>query len=366
MRFRKSLYNYPMNAYPIFDGHNDTLTECFSPEKGEQRSFLEHSETGHLDLPRARAGGLKGGMFAIFTPPPPNSPDRDMLSGVTVTEQGYEVRPRQPVEYAYARGFTNAMIAYAHHLEEEAGSQLALVRSYADLPRLLAEDKLAMILHIEGAEAVGEDLSDLERYYQQGVRSLGLVWSRPNAFGDGVPFRFPGSPDTGPGLTDAGKRLIQACSRRGILVDLAHLNEKGFWDAAKTLEKPLVVSHTAVHAICPSTRNLTDAQIEAVARSGGLVGIMFEPMNILPSGKPDDKATLADLVRHIDYVARRVGVDYVGLGSDMDGAQMPLDFKDATALPNLVGLLKEKGYQGKDLEKILYKNWFRVIQAAWS
>jgi membrane dipeptidase len=354
-----------MNLIPVFDGHNDTLTECFSPETGEKRSFFLRSDTGHLDYPRAAAGGFKGGIFAIFTPPPADSPDRDLMSGVTFTDQGYEVSPRGPVEHLYARAFTNAVIAYAQRLEAESGGKIGIVRTSEDISRFFAEDKLALVIHVEGAEAIREDLSNLEWYYQQGVRSLGLVWSRPNGFGEGVPFRYPSSPDTGSGLTAAGKDLVRACNRLGILVDLAHINEKGFWDAVEILTTPLVVSHAAVHAICPSSRNLTDAQIDAVGRSGGLIGIMFEPINLVPRGRLDAGVSLGDVVQNIDYVVQRIGIDHVGFGSDMDGADMPGDFRDASFFPQLVQALQARGYQGEDLEKIAYKNWLRVLQQCW-
>jgi membrane dipeptidase len=351
-----------MNLQPVFDGHNDTLAECFSPETGEKRPFFQRSDAGQLDYPRALSGGFRGGLFAIFTPPPPDSPDRDMMSGVTFTDQGYEVSPRQPVEQAYAQAFTGAVLDYAHRLEASPEGKVGIVRSYADIPRFFEEGTLAMVLHIEGAEAIKEDLSNLEEYYRRDVRSLGLVWSRPNAFGDGVPFRFPSSPDTGDGLTRAGKELVRECSRLGILVDLAHINEKGFWDAARMLKTPLVVSHTAVHAICASSRNLTDAQIDAVGESGGLIGIMFEPMELAPSGRPDSGASLEDLIRHIDTIAGRIGIDHVGLGSDFDGADMPESLRDVSHLPDLVQALREKGYQGEDLDKITYQNWLRVLK----
>lgn len=315
-----------------------------------------------MDLPRAVAGGMKGGIFAIFTPPPPDSPDRDMKLGVMITEQGYEVSQRLPLETSYARAYTNAVIDYLLDLEARSRGKICLVRMHADLEKFSEEDCLAIILHIEGAEAIQPDLSDLEEYYQRGVRSLGIVWSRPNMFGEGVPFRFPASPDTGPGLTDAGKQLIRECSRLGILVDLAHINERGFWDAAEILKTPLVVSHTAVHAICPSTRNLTDRQIDAVGQSGGIIGIMFEPMNIAPNGRPGAEATLADIVRHIEYVAGRIGVDHVGFGSDFDGADMPAGIRNASLYQNLVQALVDGGYRGTDLEKITHQNWLRVLR----
>src|SRR5690606_31073650 len=117
---------------------------------------------------------------------------------------------------------------------------------------------VAAIFHIEGAEAIDTDLATLDVLHAAGLRSLGIVWSRSNAFGHGVPFRFPATPDIGPGLTDAGKDLVKACNRLKILVDLSHLNEKGFRDVAAISDAPLVASHSNVHAICEHARNLTD------------------------------------------------------------------------------------------------------------
>ncbi len=350
-----------MNKFPVFDGHNDTLTECFSPETGEKRSFFEWGQKGHLDYPRAVAGGMVGGLFAIFTPPPPESPDRELLSGVVYTDLGYEVTRRSPLETTYARAYTTAVIDYLRAITAQSAGKMGIVCSVADLNRCLAEDRLAVVLHIEGAEALDPGLSDLEWYYQQGVRSLGIVWSRPNAFGEGVPFRFPGSPDTGPGLTEAGKQLVRECRQLGMLVDLAHINEKGFWDAAAILDAPLVVSHTAVHTLCPSTRNLTNQQIDAVGQSGGLIGIMYEPMNIRPDGKPGAQVALEDIIRHFDYIAARIGVDHVAFGSDFDGADMPAPLRDASLYQNLVQSLADHGYQGADLEKITCQNWLRIL-----
>src|SRR4029077_5900166 len=118
-------------------------------------------------------------------------------------------------------------------------------------------------------------LESLEMWHAAGLRSLGPVWSRPNAFAHGVPFVFPCCPDTGPGLTSAGAELVRRCSELGIAVDLSHINEAGFWDVARLDVGPLTVSHAGVHAISPGSRNLTDAQIDAVAASGGIIGVVF-------------------------------------------------------------------------------------------
>ena len=131
---------------------------------------------------------------------------------------------------------------------------------------------LAAVAHLEGAEAVDPDLDSLELWHAAGLRSLGPVWSRPNAFAHGVPFAFPSSPDTGPGLTPAGRALVGRCAELGIAFDLSHLNEAGFWDVARLDRAPLIASHSGVHALCPASRNLTDEQLDAIGASGGLVG----------------------------------------------------------------------------------------------
>jgi membrane dipeptidase len=229
----------------------------------------------------------------------------------------------------------------------------------------MAEGALAMVLHFEGAEAVNADLSNLEDYYRQGLRSLGIVWSRPNVFAEGVPFAFPATPDTGPGLTDAGKALVRACNRLGVLVDLAHINERGFWDVAALSNAPLVVSHTNVHALLPSTRNLTDAQIDAVGASGGLIGLNFEPMQIGLNGVPAEDIPLSALVRHVEYIANRIGPEHVAFGSDFDGTHMPSALGDAAGMQKLVQAMRAAGLDEATLEKVAYRNWLRILGATW-
>jgi membrane dipeptidase len=354
-----------VSQLPIFDGHNDTLLDLYEPEEGGERSFFERSDKGHIDLPRSREGGLVGGIFAIFTPAPPGSPERDREYGLTVTEEGYELKPRSAVDHNYSRQFADGAIDFAYDLEQEAAGEISLVRSYQELEDNLQRGVLSMVLHLEGASAIKEDLSNLEGYYSRGVRSLGLVWSRPNAFGQGVPFRYPHSPDTGPGLTEAGRELVRECNRLGILVDLAHLNEKGFWDVAGLSDAPLVVSHAGAHAICASTRNLTDEQIDAIGESNGLMSIFFAPSMTRADGKRDEDIPVTGIVRHIDYAVERIGVDHVALGSDFDGAEMPSELADVAHLPGLIQALRDGGYDDDSLERIAYRNWFRVLGETW-
>lgn len=344
---------------PIFDGHNDTLTTL------QGRSFFEESDQGHLDLPRAGRGDMIGGFYAIYAPPPPDSPEHDLYYGLTITGDGYIQQMQSAVDSTYARAYTDSIIGTLRDIEYKGAGRVSVVRSYADLERNLAQGVHSIILHFEDAAAIEADLSNLEDYYAAGLRSIGLVWSRPNAFGWGVPFRFPHPPDTGPGLTDAGKELVRACNRMGILLDLAHLNERGFWDVAQITDAPLVATHTAVHAICPSTRNLTDAQIDAVGQTNGVIGVIFEPMNLRRDGQPGDDTPLDAIVEHIDYIVQRIGVDHVAFGSDFDGADMPPALRDAAGLPRLVDALRGHGFDGEALDKITWRNWFRVLHATW-
>ncbi len=343
----------------VFDGHNDTLTHS------DLRSFLQGSADGHIDLPRAQKSGFAGGLFAIFTPPPPESPERDPMYGITFTDDGYRVAERSPIDHAYAETFTNGVIDFAYELEAASQGMVLIAKTTGDIRQCFAENRLAIVLHLEGAEAIQPDLSNLERDYKKGLRSLGLVWSRPNAFGSGVPFAFPQSPDTGAGLTDAGKALVRECNRLGIMLDLAHLNQRGFFDVAEISSAPLVVTHADAYAICPSSRNLTDAQIEAVGASGGVIGVNFEAMNTHPQSSIDQDVPLTQITRHIDYIVDKIGLDHVCFGSDFDGADMPNDLRDVTGLPKLIDCLRASGYDNDALEKIAYRNWLRVFEASW-
>jgi membrane dipeptidase len=351
-------------ALPIFDGHNDTLLDLFLPERGG-RSFLEESQKGHIDLPRAREGGLSGGIFAICAPAPRFSKESDPMYGFTITKNGYDIKMRSPVKHEYASELTNSVLDYAEDLEKKANGLITIIHKYKDLLECMENDIFAIVLHFEGAEAIKEDLSNLQEYYDRGLRSLGLVWSRANAFGTGVPYKFPHSPDTGPGLTNLGKELVRECNRLGVMIDLAHINEKGFWDVAKLSNAPLVVTHSNVHALCPTTRNLTDEQIDAIGASNGVIGVSFVPENLNPNGMPDPNTPLTVIADHIDYIVQKIGIDHAAFGSDFDGAEMPDDIRDVAALPNLIETFRNRGYDNGSLEKIAYKNWLRVLRTSW-
>lgn len=350
---------------PIFDGHNDTLLKLFMESRASGRTFFERSTEGHLDLPRAMEGGLGGGLFAVFAPNPAFTYGPTGNVPLVRTELGYEVLLEGPYPQSTAEAFTRGIVDKMDVLVAESSGRVAHVRDANTLEQCLTDGTFALVLHFEGAEAIAEDLSNLDEWYERGLRSLGLVWSRQNAFAEGVPFRFPSSPDTGPGLTNAGRELVRACNRLGILIDLAHLNEKGFWDVASLSTAPLVSTHTAAHAIAPRSRNLTDAQLDAVRDSCGVVGVIFAKYDLDPEGRLEGDVPLSYLTRHIAYIAERIGVEHVAFGSDFDGTQIPSEIGDATGLTRVMTALQEHGFSDSDLLKIAHGNWLRVLRDTW-
>jgi membrane dipeptidase len=198
-----------------------------------------------------------------------------------------------------------------------------------------------------------------------GLRSLGPVWSRPNAFGEGVPFLCPSSPDTGPGLTDLGKELVRRCNRLRILIDLSHINERGFWDVAAITDAPLVATHSNAHALSPHSRNLTDKQLAAIRDTNGLVGVNLATAFLRPDGAPNGDAPLELVLEHFEHMIAHVGEDGVGLGSDFDGARMPSQIGTAAGLQTLVEAMRARGFGEPLIEKLCFKNWLRVLEATW-
>jgi membrane dipeptidase len=338
---------------PIFDGHNDALTapNC--------RTLAAGGGDGHLDLPRMRAGGVRGAIFAVFTESDEPHADLELQPG------GVYARPlASPVGHERAAATSTSAAGRLFALERDG--TLRIARSIADIDAASdGNGPPIAVLHFEGAEAIDPGLKSLEMWYAAGLRSLGPVWSRPNAFGHGVPFVFPGQPDTGPGLTPAGVQLVRRCAELGIAVDLSHMNEAGFWDVARVDAGPLTVSHAGVHAISPGSRNLTDAQIDAVAASGGIIGVVFACFFLRPDMADDPDTPLRQIVEHVRYIADRVGVAHVAFGSDFDGATVPAALGDVAGYPKLLDALAADGFSTTEIRSIAWDNWRRVLDAWW-
>ena len=348
---------------PIFDGHNDVLLRLMkkSEPDGGAASFLDGDGAGHLDLPRAKAGGFGGGLFAVFVPPREKDSDRDAM----MAKPEYDVPLPEQSDLTYSQAIAFEMVSLLLRIERRSGGAVRVCRSAGDIRASLKDGALATVLHIEGAEPIDGNLRMLEILYEAGLRSLGIVWSRPNIFGHGVPFRFPSSPDTGPGLTDTGKALVKACNELGIVIDLSHLNERGFWDVAELSDAPLVATHSNVNALCQNSRNLTDKQLDAIRESGGMVGLNFATCFLRADGKVQADTPLEDMVRHTDHLIEKLGVDHVGLGSDFDGAVIPQTIATVEGLPKLVEFYRAAGYDDATLKKLGTENWLAVLERAW-
>jgi membrane dipeptidase len=341
---------------PVFDGHNDALT------RDDHAGIAGGRDGGHVDLPRMRAGGVRGGIFAVFSP----SAGPDHWVAVPRDDGVTEFAYAEPLDHQAAAAHATAAAGRLLALERDGHLQIA--RSIDDFDRAFEDDSgpPVAVLHLEGAEAIDLSLEALDTWYAAGLRSLGPVWSRANDFGSGVPFIFPSSPDTGPGLTGAGKRLVQGCADRGILVDLSHLNEAGFWDVAKLEPGPLVASHAAAHAVCPASRNLTNRQLEAIGGSGGLIGIIYGCTFVREDMEEDTDTPLSVIADHARYVAERIGVEHVALGSDFDGTTIPVGLGDVAGVPRVLDALRAAGFDEHDVEAIAWRNWRRVLAAWWT
>ncbi|MHA7967955.1 dipeptidase [Rhizobium sp. CAU 1783] len=345
----------------MFDGHNDVLLRLWNGRKNGSdpvKEFQGGTTEGHIDGPRAKAGGLAGGLCAIYIP----SPGEFVLE--EPDDKGHYATPLAgPLERQPSLDTAMEMASIALKLDKAGAWRLC--RSTTDIRKAFSDGIFAAVMHIEGCEAIDADLNALEVFYAAGLRSLGPVWSRNNIFGHGVPFAYPMSPDTGPGLTDAGFELIRACNRMGILVDLSHITEKGFWDVAKTSDQPLIASHSNAHALTPVARNLTDRQLDAIKESKGLVGLNYAVTMLRDDARDDAETPLSDMIRHVDHLVERMGIDCVALGSDFDGATVPAEIADAGGNQKLVAALKSAGYVDQDLAKICRENWLRVLASAW-
>jgi membrane dipeptidase len=326
----------------VFDGHNDALTA------DDHDRLVAGKAGGHLDLPRMHAGGIRGGIFSVFV----DSDGSDHSSPGTVSHD---------VAAACAGAVAGRLLAL------ERGGAVRVARSVGDLDAAFDGDGPPVaVMHLEGAEPLDPALEALELWYAAGLRSLGPVWSRPNAFGYGVPFVSPSTPDIGPGLTAAGLALVRRCAELGIMVDVSHLNEAGFWDLADLDLGPIVATHSGAHALSAASRNLTDRQLDAIGASGGLVGIVFACRFLRPDFADDPDMPLSLIAEHARYVADRIGVEHVALGSDYDGTTIPAELGDAAGTPRLLEVLREVGGFGeRELSLIAWENWRRVLGAWW-
>ncbi len=343
----------------VFDGHNDILSKLAAGGLARAPVRFRHNPSAAIDVARANAGGFRGGFFAVWVP----SRGTEGSDYAAMSAERFSVPLPPEVPQPEALGAALTQIAILTQLERDGA--LAICRSVADIEAAIAAGRIAAILHIEGAEAIDSDLVVLDVLHAAGLRSLGPVWSRPNRFGHGVPFRYPSSPDTGPGLTADGIRLVHRCNELRIMLDVSHLTEAGFWDLARHSKAPIVATHSNAHALCATARNLTDRQLHAIRDTDGMVGINFATAFLRADGRMLADVPLERILQHADHLIEVVGEDRVGLGSDYDGAVVPETITGVESLPKLTKAMFDHGYDEALVRKLCHGNWMRVLRATW-
>jgi len=344
-----------MNAQPvIFDGHNDLLTRLWlSSAVDPVHDFIYGTLPGHLDLERCRQARWMGGLFSIFLPPysyvKNNHPDK--LSNPS----NQDFTPQEIVDICCAQ------LGLAQQLEARSKGQIQICTSLDQIQACQKNQQLAIVLHLEGAEflAIEPDLLDI--FYDAGLRSIGPLWNRKSLFGDGLNASFPHSPDTGSGLTTQGKDLVIECSKKGMLIDVSHMNERAFWDTLEIIDQPVVATHSNAHALCAQARNLTDRQLAAIKQNGGMVGVNFDVAFLRADGQRNTQTSLDVIVDHLVYLIDHLGEDHVGFGSDFDGCLLPDELSDISQISRLIERMQQRHFSDELVEKVTSENWFRVL-----
>jgi membrane dipeptidase len=322
----------------VIDGHCDTILSLMDRPGWpgyRKRGFFVRNASGHIDLPRLKEGGVTCQVMALYIEPP-YKPTRS------------------------ARRVMEMLDAFYALLDESEDFELATCAK--DIERAKSLGKTCALLSIEGGEAVEGSLGLLREYYRLGVRAMGLTWNQRNDIADGC-----GEKSAGSGLTDFGVSLVKEMERIGMLVDVSHLSDSSFWAVANIAERPFIASHSNCRAVASHRRNLTDEQIEALAKKGGVIGVVFCPAFV---DENRDNVSLKRICDHIDHLKSVVGVDHIGIGSDFDGYGSPLGGPDApkvvisdvSEMPKITEELVSRGYTEEEIKKILGGNWLRVYR----
>lgn len=349
--------------YPVFDGHNDLLLRLHLAPNNRDAIWLTGEGKGHLDLPRMQQGGFAGGFFAIYIPSPKAHDSADYHAAME--NPPFRLPLPELITAEQAQPVALSMMGQLMWMERASAGAFRIVRSVAEIRDCMARGVIAGIMHMEGAEAIGPDLDALYSFHALGLRSLGPVWSRPTIFGHGVPFAFPSSPDTGAGLTEAGRRLVKACNALKIMLDMSHMNEKGFDEVANLSDAPIVATHSNAHAVTPSSRNLTDRQLGIIRQTKGMVGLNYATSFLRRDGKQSAEMGWEDMLAHLDHLIEVAGEDHVGLGSDFDGATVPKGIGDVAGLPSLTAAMEAHGYGPALMKKLTHENWLALLERTW-
>jgi membrane dipeptidase len=359
----------------LVDTHNDVLSSSVL----EGKDIATRLQTGHSDLYRWNEGGLDVQFFSVWTDKQPRNKEGFYKDAVEEIDSLHYIILRNPDRMTFA---TN----------------------YREVKKWVHKDKLVSLIGVEGGHMIEDDITKLEALYDKGMRYLTLTWNNSTSWAtSAMDETLNAATLKQKGLTDFGKKIVRRMNELGIIVDLSHVGEQTFYDALAITSKPVILSHSSVWNICPVFRNIKDDQIKAVAKNGGVLCINFysgfidsnfsKKMIELEGSKGRQlkdslfknydaakmnevwneyfskeleplRPSLSQLVDHIDYIAKLVGVDYVGIGSDFDGvSSLPKDVDDVRAYPKITAELLKRGYSPKSVKKILGGNVLRVMKA---
>jgi membrane dipeptidase len=317
---------------PVIDAHCDALLAVIGksqiPEDDGRRDFLANNEKSHIDLPKLLAGGVVCQFMALFTG------DEDL-----------------PEAYAYTQRLIDEFETIA---KASAGAFFPILKG-SDLDKAVPGKRVGALLSIEGAEALEGRLEAMDEFYARGVRAIGLSWNRRNPFARGV--RAEGTD----GLSSLGVELVAKMEAKPMIVDASHLSDQAFDDLASVARRPFIASHSNSRLLNDHPRNLTDAQIRRIAEGGGAVGAVFVPSFV---AKTPTKTYLEHLVDHIDAIVKAGGIETAALGSDFDGYRGVEGhvIANASEFPRVAEALAARGYDGNSIDRIMWKNWDRVIR----
>lgn len=316
----------------FIDTHCDTMGECIARSEGK---VTLQNNPGHINMEKLIKGGAMAEFFAIFIP----THDSGAGKGVTLPPYDY-------FQFVYK--------AYLKELEANK-DVLAPACNYDDIMANKAAGKVSSVLTVEDGVPLEGKMERLEEFYQKGVRLISFTWNYENSLG------FPNSKDPeimNRGLKQFGLDCIARMNELGMLVDVSHLSDGGFWDVVKHSKKPFIASHSCCRALCNHTRNLTDEMLHALGEKGGVVGINFASQFLNEGAEYTD---IQSVVRHMLHIRDKAGLDALGFGSDFDGITSTLEFKDYTGLPLIVDALKPH-FTDDEIDKICNGNMLRLIR----
>lgn len=306
----------------IIDMHCDTILKAFQ----ENRKLAVRSTSGHFDLPRMQEAGINIQFYALFP-------------GISSA--------LSPLKQALILGD----FFWEQHQENQEIMQV--ITSHKSLLQVINSKKRGALLTVEGGEVLEGDLRLLKVLYRMGVRSICLTWNKRNEIADGVEER-----QTGGGLTLFGRDVVKKMNSMGMVIDVSHIAEKGFWDVLELSEDPVIASHSNSRVVWNHPRNLSDEQIKGIAQKNGVIGLNFVAEFL---GEPGSE--LEQLLRHIDHICDLVGDDYLGFGSDFDGTDnLLVGIKDVTIYPKIISYLEKRNYKDAAIRKICGENCLRVLK----